>query len=112
MENISLKVYKKCRWRLMTPDSSTSTYGEGLHGQSVYIAVVLIYCNITFNFHLQMMFIFDFYDLTGFPISRMFIAPSLTPRRSSSGLNNPGVRLYKIEIDTGQVIFTMIWEYA
>ncbi|KAG8275990.1 Acid sphingomyelinase-like phosphodiesterase 3b [Homalodisca vitripennis] len=44
------------------------------------------------------------YSELGFPISRLFLAPSVTPRRSSAGLNNPAIRLYKIEIDTGQVL--------
>ncbi|XP_054258733.1 acid sphingomyelinase-like phosphodiesterase 3b [Macrosteles quadrilineatus] len=44
------------------------------------------------------------YSDEGVPVSRIFFAPSLTPRRSSSGYNNPGVRKYKIEIDTGQVL--------
>ncbi|KAF2879438.1 hypothetical protein ILUMI_26738 [Ignelater luminosus] len=32
------------------------------------------------------------------------LAPSLTPRRTTDGPNNPGLRLYKFDKDTGQVL--------
>ncbi|XP_075216395.1 cyclic GMP-AMP phosphodiesterase SMPDL3A-like isoform X2 [Lycorma delicatula] len=43
------------------------------------------------------------YNSEGRPVSWMFLAPSVTPRRSQSGANNPALRLYKFDTDTGQV---------
>ena len=40
--------------------------------------------------------------LSGKPVSWMMIAPSISPRRSSES-NNPAMRLYKFDTDTGQV---------
>jgi len=37
------------------------------------------------------------------PVSWIFIAPSVSPKRTSGGANNPGLRLYKFDTDTGQV---------
>lgn len=31
------------------------------------------------------------------------MAPSVTPKKQNVGSNNPGLRLYKFETDTGQV---------
>lgn len=31
------------------------------------------------------------------------IAPSVTPRKTNVGSNNPAMRLYKFDTDTGQV---------
>ncbi|KAK4883010.1 hypothetical protein RN001_006329, partial [Aquatica leii] len=36
-------------------------------------------------------------------VSWAMLAPSLTPRRTTDGPNNPGIRLYKFDKDTGQV---------
>lgn len=33
----------------------------------------------------------------------MMMAPSVTPKKQNVGSNNPGLRLYKFETDTGQV---------
>ncbi|XP_071455725.1 acid sphingomyelinase-like phosphodiesterase 3b [Hetaerina americana] len=44
------------------------------------------------------------YSERGQPISWMFLAPSVTPWRTPSGANNPGLRLYKFDTDTGQVL--------
>lgn len=41
--------------------------------------------------------------ITGNPVSWIMIAPSVTPKRTSGGSNNPAMRLYKFETDTGQV---------
>ncbi|KAF6207953.1 hypothetical protein GE061_016402 [Apolygus lucorum] len=38
------------------------------------------------------------------PVNWMLMAPAVSPRRTSSGANNPGVRLYKFETSTGQVL--------
>lgn len=43
---------------------------------------------------------------TGVPVSWMMVAPSITPNRSG-GPNNPGIRLYKFETNTGQVSSSM-----
>ncbi|XP_073978729.1 acid sphingomyelinase-like phosphodiesterase 3b [Rhodnius prolixus] len=43
------------------------------------------------------------YDNIGVPVSTIFLAPAVTPRRTSSGVNNPALRLYKVDTDTGQV---------
>lgn len=40
---------------------------------------------------------------SGDPVSWIMIAPSVTPRKMNVGANNPGMRLYKFETDTGQV---------
>uniref|UniRef100_A0A6P7G735 Acid sphingomyelinase-like phosphodiesterase 3b n=1 Tax=Diabrotica virgifera virgifera TaxID=50390 RepID=A0A6P7G735_DIAVI len=37
------------------------------------------------------------------PISWAMVAPSVTPRRTNDGPNNPGLRLYKFDKDSGQV---------
>lgn len=43
----------------------------------------------------------------GKPVSWIMVAPSITPRKSNIGLsNNPAMRLYKFETDTGQVSFS------
>lgn len=39
----------------------------------------------------------------GKPVSWIMIAPSITPRKMLGGSNNPAMRLYKFETDTGQV---------
>ncbi|XP_031332581.1 acid sphingomyelinase-like phosphodiesterase 3a [Photinus pyralis] len=39
----------------------------------------------------------------GRAVSWAMLAPSVTPRRTSDGPNNPGIRLYKFDKDTGQV---------
>ncbi|XP_046667203.1 acid sphingomyelinase-like phosphodiesterase 3b [Homalodisca vitripennis] len=38
------------------------------------------------------------------PVSWMLMAPSLSPRRTNGGANNPGLRLYKFNRDTAQVL--------
>uniref|UniRef100_A0A336LRH4 CSON015030 protein n=1 Tax=Culicoides sonorensis TaxID=179676 RepID=A0A336LRH4_CULSO len=40
----------------------------------------------------------------GKPVSWMMVAPSLTPRKMNVGSNNPALRLYKFDTDTGQVL--------
>lgn len=44
------------------------------------------------------------YNDNGRPVSWAMIAPSVTPRRTTDGANNPGLRLYKFDKDTGQVL--------
>lgn len=44
--------------------------------------------------------------IIGKPISWMMIAPSITPRKMSES-NNPAMRLYKFDTDTGQVRFRL-----
>ncbi|CAG9860991.1 unnamed protein product [Phyllotreta striolata] len=43
------------------------------------------------------------YNNNGKPISWAMVSPSVTPRRTNDGPNNPGLRLYKFDKDTGQV---------
>lgn len=43
----------------------------------------------------------------GKPVSWIMIAPSITPRKALGGSNNPAMRLYKFETDTGQVSCAM-----
>ncbi|KAL1498401.1 hypothetical protein ABEB36_009208 [Hypothenemus hampei] len=43
------------------------------------------------------------YDKDARPISWAMIAPALTPKRTHIGPNNPGLRLYKFNRDTGEV---------
>nr|CAD7570337.1 unnamed protein product [Timema californicum] len=43
------------------------------------------------------------YKNNGRPVSWMFISPAVSPRRTPSGANNPGLRLYKFDTDTGQL---------
>ncbi|KAJ8870069.1 hypothetical protein PR048_029080 [Dryococelus australis] len=44
------------------------------------------------------------YGENGAPVSWLFIAPALSPRRTPSGANNPGIRLYKFDTISGQVL--------
>lgn len=41
--------------------------------------------------------------IAGKPVSWIMIAPSVTPKKQSIGSNNPAMRLYKFDTDTGQV---------
>lgn len=50
---------------------------------------------------LMRLFLFCF---LGRPISWAMIAPSITPKRNHVGPNNPSLRLYKFNKDTGQVM--------
>ncbi|XP_049821387.1 acid sphingomyelinase-like phosphodiesterase 3b [Aethina tumida] len=43
------------------------------------------------------------YGENGRPVSWAMLAPSITPRRTNDGPNNPGLRIYKFDKDTGQV---------
>ncbi|XP_030756670.1 acid sphingomyelinase-like phosphodiesterase 3b [Sitophilus oryzae] len=43
------------------------------------------------------------YAENGRPISWAMLAPSITPKRTHNGPNNPGLRIYKFDKDTGQV---------
>ncbi|XP_031639378.1 acid sphingomyelinase-like phosphodiesterase 3b isoform X2 [Contarinia nasturtii] len=44
------------------------------------------------------------YNDNGKPVSWIMIAPSVTPKKQSIGSNNPAMRLYKFDTDTGQVL--------
>ncbi|XP_073977796.1 cyclic GMP-AMP phosphodiesterase SMPDL3A-like [Rhodnius prolixus] len=44
------------------------------------------------------------YNDLGRPVNWMLLAPALSPKRTASGPNNPGIRLYKFETSTGQVL--------
>ncbi|XP_030372143.1 acid sphingomyelinase-like phosphodiesterase 3b [Scaptodrosophila lebanonensis] len=50
------------------------------------------------------------YDEHGTPISWLMIAPSIAPRKSGIGSNNPALRLYKFDTGNGQVVdYTQYW---
>ncbi|KAJ6642014.1 Acid sphingomyelinase-like phosphodiesterase 3a [Pseudolycoriella hygida] len=44
------------------------------------------------------------YNEMGQPVSWIMIAPSVTPRKTNVGSNNPAMRLYKFDTDSGQVL--------
>ncbi|XP_075163064.1 cyclic GMP-AMP phosphodiesterase SMPDL3A [Haematobia irritans] len=44
------------------------------------------------------------YDGNGKPVSWMMMSPSVTPRKMNGGSNNPAMRLYKFDTDSGQVL--------
>lgn len=44
------------------------------------------------------------YNDSGSPVSWMLMPPSVTPRRTQGGSNNPGIRLYKYDNSTGNVL--------
>jgi sphingomyelin phosphodiesterase acid-like 3 len=44
------------------------------------------------------------YGERGRPVSWALLAPSITPKRTTDGANNPGLRIYKFDKDTGQVL--------
>ncbi|BES88133.1 sphingomyelin phosphodiesterase [Nesidiocoris tenuis] len=44
------------------------------------------------------------YDQQGSPVSTIFLTPAITPKRTSSGTNNPALRLYTFDTDNGQVL--------
>lgn len=43
------------------------------------------------------------FRLTGRPVSWIMLAPAITPRQTPDGSNNPGLRLYRFNKNTGQV---------
>lgn len=66
--------------------------------QSLYFRLLL--CTYSgFNHH---SFVCHFV-VAGKPVSWMMVAPSVTPKKQNVGANNPAMRLYKFETDTGQV---------
>nr|XP_018902654.1 PREDICTED: acid sphingomyelinase-like phosphodiesterase 3b [Bemisia tabaci] len=75
---------------------------------SRYLALVRRFANIITgqffgHFHTDSFrIVYD--DNDNRPVSTIFIAPSVTPKRSPNGVNNPGLRLYKFNKDTGQVL--------
>ncbi|RZF41613.1 hypothetical protein LSTR_LSTR000327 [Laodelphax striatellus] len=71
-----------------------------------YLDLVRRYANIItgqFFGHLHSDSFRVIYSDDGKPVSWIFLAPSVTPRRTQSGSNNPALRLYKFDTDTGQV---------
>ncbi|KAK6633579.1 hypothetical protein RUM44_004186 [Polyplax serrata] len=44
------------------------------------------------------------YSETGVPVSWMFLAPAVSPKRTTTVPNNPGLRLYKFNTNTGKVL--------
>ncbi|XP_024086116.1 acid sphingomyelinase-like phosphodiesterase 3b isoform X2 [Cimex lectularius] len=44
------------------------------------------------------------YNEHGEPISSIFLTPSITPKRTTSGANNPAIRLYTFDTDDGEIV--------
>ncbi|CAH1154744.1 unnamed protein product [Phaedon cochleariae] len=84
--------------------SSHTAYFD--HHNKKYLEIVRKYAGIIagqFFGHLHSDTFRVIYGDNGRPISWAMLAPSVTPRRSNEGMNNPGLRLYKFDKDTGQV---------
>ncbi|XP_068085178.1 cyclic GMP-AMP phosphodiesterase SMPDL3A [Anabrus simplex] len=88
--------------------TSHSSYSYHPHFNMKYLELVRNHADIImgqFFGHLHSDSFRVVYGNKGHPVSWMFIAPSVTPRRMyHSGANNPGLRLYKFDSDTGQVL--------
>ncbi|XP_050298628.1 acid sphingomyelinase-like phosphodiesterase 3a [Anthonomus grandis grandis] len=83
---------------------SHGAYSE--YHNRIYIELIRNYSDIIvgqFYGHLHSDTFRVFYDKGGRPISWALIAPSVTPKRNHIGPNNPGLRLYKFDKDTGQI---------
>lgn len=84
----------------------TLSYAYSDHNNRRYIQLVRKYADIIvgqFFGHLHSDSFRIIYN-EGRAVSWAMLAPSLTPRRTTDGPNNPGLRLYKFDKDTGQVI--------
>uniref|UniRef100_A0A1B0CM43 Putative acid sphingomyelinase-like phosphodiesterase 3b n=1 Tax=Lutzomyia longipalpis TaxID=7200 RepID=A0A1B0CM43_LUTLO len=99
----------------MPPGSDERQVGNGPNGHSTfseknnlkYLRLVRKYSSIIqgqFFGHLHSDSFRIVYNDIGKPVSWIMIAPSVTPRKMNVGANNPGMRLYKFETDTGQVL--------
>ncbi|XP_059614202.1 acid sphingomyelinase-like phosphodiesterase 3b isoform X2 [Phlebotomus argentipes] len=99
----------------MPPGSDERQVGNGPNGHSTfteknnskYLRLVRKYSSIIqgqFFGHLHSDSFRIVYSDMGKPVSWIMIAPSVTPRKMNVGANNPGMRLYKFETDTGQVL--------
>lgn len=42
--------------------------------------------------------------LVGVPVNWMFLAPAVSPKRTVTSPNNPGLRLYRFNTNTGKVL--------
>ncbi|CAH2009498.1 unnamed protein product [Acanthoscelides obtectus] len=76
------------------------------HHNKKYLKIVRRYASIIvgqFFGHLHSDTFRVIYGENGRPISWALLAPSITPKRNNDGPNNPGLRLYKFDKDTGQV---------
>ncbi|XP_074038986.1 acid sphingomyelinase-like phosphodiesterase 3b [Leptinotarsa decemlineata] len=76
------------------------------HHNKKYLEIVRKYAGIIagqFFGHLHSDTFRVIYGENGRPVSWAMIAPSVTPRRTNEGPNNPGLRLYKFDKDTGVV---------
>uniref|UniRef100_A0A6B2E4C8 Putative acid sphingomyelinase 4 n=1 Tax=Phlebotomus kandelakii TaxID=1109342 RepID=A0A6B2E4C8_9DIPT len=99
----------------MPPGSDERQVGNGPNGHSTfteknnskYLRLVRKYSSIIqgqFFGHLHSDSFRIVYSDMGKPVSWIMMAPSVTPRKMNVGANNPGMRLYKFETDTGQVL--------
>ncbi|XP_066258235.1 acid sphingomyelinase-like phosphodiesterase 3b [Euwallacea similis] len=88
---------------------STSTPVHAMyrdHHNKRYLAIVRKFHSIIvgqFFGHLHSDTFRVMYAENGRPISWAMLAPSITPKRSHDGPNNPGLRIYKFDKDSGQV---------
>ncbi|KAG4079828.1 hypothetical protein HA402_014959 [Bradysia odoriphaga] len=99
----------------MPPGSDERQVGSLPNGHSTfseknnlrYLRLVRKYSNIIlgqFFGHLHSDSFRIIYNEIGKPVSWIMIAPSVTPRKTNVLSNNPAMRLYKFDTDTGQVL--------
>ncbi|XP_017779074.1 PREDICTED: acid sphingomyelinase-like phosphodiesterase 3b [Nicrophorus vespilloides] len=77
------------------------------HHNKRYLKLVRKYADIIvgqFFGHLHSDSFRVIYNEHGRPVSWAMLAPAVTPRRTTDGANNPGLRLYKFDKDSGQVL--------
>ncbi len=71
---------------------------------------LIVDCNFPFLFLIHFLYSYANNGGIGKPVSWIMIAPSVTPRKSNIGSNNPAMRLYKFETDTGQVSLHVLYQ--
>jgi hypothetical protein len=78
-----------------------------LNKKSFQFGLLVIFFFFTFPTKFSLLFHFPFFFCVlhhlGKPVSWIMMAPSVTPRKMNIGSNNPAMRLYKFDTDTGQV---------
>nr|XP_022908691.1 acid sphingomyelinase-like phosphodiesterase 3b [Onthophagus taurus] len=77
------------------------------HNNRKYLKLIRKYSSIIqaqFFGHLHSDSFRVIYNEKGHPVSWIMLSPAVTPRRTTDGANNPGLRLYKFKKDTGQIL--------